>query len=103
MRGVHGNSAVAFTPHIHIKGQVARNELSRATSRDPKLDSHVDPQSAMEFARRLGEVAAVISDQPWEIVEPMLAALWDESKSATDWSAAQPVAQRAWLATKRFY
>lgn len=69
----------------------------------PTLDSRVDPGSAMEFARRLGEVAAVISDQPWEHVEPMLAALWDDAKSATDWSAARLIAQRAWQATKRFY
>ena len=69
----------------------------------PKLESNVDPVSALEFARRLGEVAAVISDQPWENVEPMLAALWDEAKSAMDWAVARPVAQRAWQATKRFY
>jgi len=69
----------------------------------PRLESNVDPGSAMEFARRLGEVAAVISDQPWDNVEPMLCALWDEAKSAMDWSVARPIAQRAWQATKRFY
>lgn len=69
----------------------------------PTLESRVDPGCALEFARRLGEVAAVISDQPWENVEPMLAALWDEAKSAMEWSSAKQVAQRAWQAAKRFY
>lgn len=69
----------------------------------PKLESQVDPGSALEFARRLGEVAAVISDASWEHVEPMLAALWDEAKSAMDWSVARQVAHRAWQATKRLY
>lgn len=69
----------------------------------PQLDSDVTPGSAMEFARRLGEVAAIISDQPWEVVEPMLAALWDDAKSAMDWSVARQIAQKAWQATKRLY
>lgn len=70
----------------------------------PIAPPNPDSTSEMiEFARRLGEVAAVISDQPWEQAEPMLQALWCEAKSSTTWTAVRSTAYDAWQAARCFY
>jgi len=65
----------------------------------PHLES---PEAMREFARRLGEVAAVISPRSWEEVEPMLAALWGDADDG-DWEAMREVARHAWTQTRRLY
>jgi hypothetical protein len=69
----------------------------------PTLRSPTNPAEMQEFARRLGEIAAVISDKPWEGVEPLLASLWVEAKAETSWETVCAIAQRAWVSTRRLY
>lgn len=69
----------------------------------PALADPADPVARQEFARRLGEIAAAISNESWEGVEPRLAALWDEAKSAVPWHEVREIALRGWLAMRRFY
>jgi hypothetical protein len=69
----------------------------------PSRPSPTDFAALNEFARRLGECAAAISDLPWERVDPLLEQLWGEAKSLVPWSAVRESAGAAWKSAKRLY